>query len=83
MRHCLVMGDAAADGGTIDIAKVRIGLAIIGLVMLAALAGIVLVEAPAGKAVMFAIALTAFVRAFLLARSLRKDQQGSSRASSM
>lgn len=69
--------------GDVDLTKVRIGLAIIGLVMLAALAGVVLVDAPAGKAVMFAIALTAFVRAFLLARSLRNGQLGSSRASSM
>ena len=34
------------------------------------------VEAPAGKALMFAIAVTAFVRAFLLSRSLRREQHG-------
>jgi hypothetical protein len=35
----------------------------------------VVVEAPVGKAVMFAIALTALVRAYLLYRSLRQEQQ--------
>jgi hypothetical protein len=57
--------------------KVRLGLAIIGLVLVVALVMVAVVEAPAGKAVMFAIALTALVRAYLLARSLRAEGPGS------
>jgi hypothetical protein len=57
----------------IDRRKVRIGLAVIGAVITVALVLVAVIEAPAGKAVMFAIAVTALVRAFLLARSLRAD----------
>jgi hypothetical protein len=60
----------------IDRRKIRIGLALIVLVVIAAVVLMFVVEAPAGKAVMFAIAVTAFVRAFLLSRSLRREQQG-------
>jgi hypothetical protein len=60
----------------IDRRKIRIGLALISLVVIAAVILMFVVEAPAGKAVMFAIAVTAFVRAFLLSRSLRREQQG-------
>ena len=60
----------------IDRRRIRIGLALITLVVIAALVLVVLVEAPAGKAVMFAIALTAFVRAYLLSRSLREERKG-------
>jgi hypothetical protein len=52
-------------------ARVRIGLGIITVVFAVSLAMVFLVSAPAGKAVMFAIALTAFVRVVLLFRSLR------------
>jgi hypothetical protein len=55
--------------------KIRIGLALISLVVIAALVLVFLIEAPAGKAVMFAIAATAFVRAFLLSRSLRRERR--------
>jgi hypothetical protein len=58
-----------------NVAKVRIGLALIGIVIAVALVMTVVIEAPVGKAVMFAIALTAFVRAYLLYRSLRNEQQ--------
>ena len=58
-----------------SVTKVRIGLALIGVVILVALVMAVVVEAPVGKAVMFAIALTALVRAYLLYRSLRQEQQ--------
>jgi hypothetical protein len=58
-----------------SVTKVRIGLALIGVVILVALVMAVVVEAPVGKAVMFAIALTALVRAYLLYRSLRREQQ--------
>jgi hypothetical protein len=61
----------------LSVAKVRIGLALIGVVILVALVMLVVVEAPAGKAVMFAIALTAMVRAYMLYRSLRREQQAS------
>jgi hypothetical protein len=52
-------------------ARVRIGLGLITVVFVVAMAMVFLVTAPAGKAVMFAIALTAFVRVVLLYRSLR------------
>jgi hypothetical protein len=58
-----------------SVTKVRIGLALIGVVILVALVMAVVVESPVGKAVMFAIALTALVRAYLLYRSLRQEQQ--------
>lgn len=54
--------------------KVRAGLALITIVFAVALVMVVLVAAPAGKAVMFAIAVTAFVRALLLFRSLRAER---------
>ena len=57
-----------------SVVKVRIGLALIGVVILVALAMVAVVEAPAGKALMFAIALTAMVRAYLLYRDLRREQ---------
>jgi hypothetical protein len=61
----------------LSVAKVRIGLALIGVVILVALVMVAVVEAPAGKALMFAIALTAMVRAYMLYRSLRREQQAS------
>lgn len=56
--------------------KVRIGLAMISVVVVVAIAMFFVVEAPAGKAVMFAIALTAFVRLTMLARAVRRDAAG-------
>jgi hypothetical protein len=53
--------------------RVRIGLALITVVFAVALVMMFLIAAPAGKAVMFAIALTAFVRVLLLFRSLRRE----------
>ncbi|HLM63814.1 MAG TPA: hypothetical protein VK306_05920 [Acidimicrobiales bacterium] len=58
----------------VNVTKVRIGLAIIGVVIAAALVTMFAVDAPAGKAVMFAIALTALVRAFMLYRSLKAER---------
>jgi hypothetical protein len=52
-----------------DRTKIRIGFAFISVVVIVAIVSFFAVEAPAGKAVMFAIALTAFLRAFLLVRS--------------
>jgi hypothetical protein len=54
-------------------ARIRTGLAIITVVFAVAVAMVFLVQALAGKAVMFAIALTAFVRLLLLVRSLRAE----------
>ena len=54
--------------------KVRAGLTIICLVVVAAVGLFVVVDAPAGKALMFAVAATAFVRAFLLVRWLRQTE---------
>lgn len=58
----------------LDRRKIRIGLALISAVVIVALVMVFVIEAPAGKAVMFAIALTAFVRAYLLSRSLRRER---------
>jgi amino acid transporter len=62
----------SADEPQINRKKVRAGLTVISAVVVIAVAMFFVVEAVAGKAVMFAIALTAFVRAGLLARSLRR-----------
>jgi hypothetical protein len=48
------------------------GLALIGVVLIVALVMVVVIESAAGKSVMFAIALVAFVRLFLLTRSIRR-----------
>lgn len=52
--------------------KVRIGLAILAVVMIAAVIAAVVIESTVGKAVMVAIAFTVLVRAFLIVRWLRK-----------
>jgi hypothetical protein len=57
-----------------NVTKVRIGLGLITVVVVVALAVMAVIDSPVAKAVMFAIALTALVRAFLLFRSLRRDQ---------
>lgn len=66
------------SGAQRDPRKVRIGLAIICLVVVTALGMFVVVDGPAGKAIMFAVAAMAFARAFLLVRWLR-TRQGDSR----
>jgi hypothetical protein len=55
-----------------DRRKIRMGLALIGVVLIVALVMVVVIESAAGKSVMFAIALVAFVRLFLLTRSIRR-----------
>jgi hypothetical protein len=57
-----------------DPRKVRIGLAIITVVAIIAVGMFFVVDAAAGKAVMFAVAATAFVRVYLLFRWLRRSQ---------
>jgi hypothetical protein len=55
--------------------KVRIGLAIIGVVVLVALGLVAVIDSPLGRAIMLAVAVTALVRAYVLYRSLRREQQ--------
>lgn len=54
-----------------DPRKVRLGLAIIVVVVAVALVLFFVLDAPVARAVMLAVAVSGFVRAFLLARSLR------------
>ena len=56
-----------------DPRKVRQGLAIIAAVVVVALVLLFVLEEPIAKAVMLAVALSGFVRAFLLSRSLRSE----------
>lgn len=58
-----------------DPRKVRIGLALICAVVVIALAAMAVIEDPFGRALMFAVAATAFVRAYLLFRWLRRSAQ--------
>lgn len=60
-----------------NVTRIRVGLAIIAVVVIVALALVAVIDSPVGRAVMFAVALTGFVRAFLLYRSLRREQRGS------
>ncbi len=62
------------DDPDVNPRKVRAGLAIICAVVVAAAGLGVVIDAPAGKALMFAVAATAFVRAFLLYRWLRRTE---------
>ena len=61
----------------IDRTKIRIGLAMIGIVVVAAMIGVAVIDAGAGKALMFAIVVLGLVRLFLLTRSLRQESAGS------
>lgn len=53
--------------------KVRAGLAIICVVVVVAVVGLFTIPSTLGKAVMLAVALSAFVRAALLVRALRRE----------
>ena len=55
-----------------DRRKIRIGLAIISVVVIAALVLLAVVESTVGKGIMFAIAVLGFGRLFLLSRDLRR-----------
>ena len=61
----------ADDARVTDPRKVRQGLAIITVVVVVAMVLTFVIEAPIGKAVMLAVALTGIVRAYLLSRALR------------
>jgi len=65
------------NDATRDPRKVRIGLALICAVVVIALAAMAAIDDPFGRALMFAVAATAFVRAYLLFRWLRRSEQGS------
>lgn len=58
-----------------DRQKVRMGLAVISLVLLVAVVLMLMIDDRLGHAVMFAVALTAIIRAYLLTRSLRSDRR--------
>lgn len=62
----------------VDPRKVRYGLAVVGVVLVVALVLLVLIDSALGKAVMFAIAAFAVVRAYLLSRWLRNEGPGAS-----
>ena len=57
----------------VNVTKVRLGLALVVVVVVAALATMLAIDSPAGKAVMFAIVLTVLVRAYMLFRSLKQE----------
>ncbi len=57
----------------LDRRKIGIGLAMISLVMVVALVLASVIDSTVGRAVMFGIAAVAFVRLFLLTRSLRSS----------
>lgn len=63
------MDDHAAQP---DPRKVRQGLAIVTVAVVVALVLLFVLDDPIAKAVMLAVALSGFVRAFLLSRSLRR-----------
>jgi hypothetical protein len=52
--------------------KVRLGLALLTLVVVAAIIAAIVIDSSFGKAIMVAIAFTVLVRAFLIARWLRQ-----------
>jgi hypothetical protein len=58
--------------GEVDRTRVRIGLALITLVVIVALVLLIVVDGVVGKAIMFAVAATAFVRLVLLVRDVRQ-----------
>ena len=53
--------------------NLKIGLAILAVVLTAALVGAIVVESTTGKAIMVAIAVMVLVRAYLISRRLRHD----------
>ena len=56
----------------LDPRKVRIGLIVVSAVVIVAVVLIFVIDDPFGRAVMFAVAALAVIRAFLLTRSLRR-----------
>jgi hypothetical protein len=60
-------------GPEVDRRKVRMGLALVTLVVLVALVLAFVIDTAIGRSVMLAIALVGIVRAFLLSRALRTE----------
>jgi hypothetical protein len=56
----------------LDRRKVRIGLAMISVVVVVAIVLVFVVDDPLGRSIMFGVAALGLVRAFLLTRSLRR-----------
>ncbi len=67
------------DDARLDPRKVRFGLAVVGVVLVIALVLLLIVDSAFGKAIMFAIAAVALVRAYLLSRWLRNEGPASER----
>ena len=57
----------------LDPRKVRIGLLIISIVVVVAIVLLFVIDDPFGRAVMLGVAALGVIRAFLLARSLRRQ----------
>ena len=56
----------------LDPRKVRLGLALISVVVAVAIVLLFVIDDPVGRAIMFGVAALGIVRAFLLTRSLRR-----------
>ena len=56
-------------------AKVRVGLAIIAVVLVVALVMMAVVDSTLGRAIMFGVIVLVLLRAYLLYRSLRREQR--------
>ena len=56
----------------VDRRRVRLGLAVVAVVVVVAGVLVAVLEDPVGRAVMLAVAALGVVRAFLLSRSLRR-----------
>lgn len=58
-----------------DKRRIRIGLALLAIAVFGSLAGLYVLESGVAKSVMLVIFLFTVVRAFLLMRSIRRDQK--------
>ena len=67
--HAVGMTDPEPE---LDPRKVRIGLIMISIVVAVAIVLLFVIDDPFGRAVMFGVAAIGVIRAFLLARSLRR-----------
>jgi len=54
--------------------RIRVGLAIVGVVTLVALVLALVISSPVGRAIMVAVAATGFIRMVLLTRSSRRGR---------
>ena len=72
MGHDLLVDQPPND--EVDPRRVRIGLAIVTAVFLAALVLVAVVDDPIGRAMMVGVVFIALVRGALLVRSIRRDR---------